>query len=288
MMTFRAMNSDVAVIAEGVAAQAAIKQTFVEAEQRFSRFRSDSELMQLNRATAPMIVSESMFAALVAARRYVELTDGIFDPAIGATLVALGYDRSFAPGALDRESDTKAATAARFLDVELDHDRREVKRPSNVQIDLGGMIKGRTVDEAAAWLPRDGAIDAGGDAVMRGGGRSGWLVEIEDPRDRSRIVATIRIRDRAVATSAANYRRWQVAGSQRHHIVDPRTQRSAATDLLQVTVVAPTAELADVLAKTVFVLGAERGRALIERHADVGAVLIRTDGAPITCGTVQS
>jgi FAD:protein FMN transferase len=286
MMIFRAMNSDVAVIADRDAVHA-IHQTFVAAEQRFSRFREDSELMQLNRATDPMIVSEPMFAALVAARHYVELTDGIFDPAIGAVLVALGYDRSFEPGALDREHDCGAATSARFLDVELDPTSREVTRPHDLQIDLGGMIKGRTVDEAAVWLARDGAIDAGGDAVMRGGGSSGWLVEIEDPRDPSCTLATIRVRDRAVATSAANYRRWQVAGAHRHHIVDPRTQRSAATDLLQVTVIAPTAELADVLAKTVFILGAERGRAMIERHRDVGAVLIATDGSPTTCGVVS-
>ena len=286
MMTFRAMNSDVAVIADREAAQA-IRQTFVTAEQRFSRFREDSELMQLNRATAPMIVSEPMFAALVAARRYVELTEGIFDPAIGATLVALGYDRSFEPGALDRACEGEAATAARFLDVELDATCREVTRPAGVQIDLGGMIKGRTVDEATVWLARDGAIDAGGDAVMRGGGCSGWLVEIEDPCDPARTIATIRVRDRAVATSAANHRRWQVAGVQRHHLVDPRTQRSATTDLLQVTVVAPTAELADVLAKTAFILGAERGGAMIERHADVGAVLIAADGTPITFGAVS-
>ena len=285
MMTFRAMNSDVAVIADGEAARA-IRQTFVTAEQRFSRFREDSELMQLNRATEPMVVSEPMFAALVAARRYVELTDGIFDPAIGAMLVALGYDRSFEPGALDRGCEGQAVTAAHFLDVELDATSREVTRPAGVQIDLGGMIKGRTVDEAAVWLVRDGAIDAGGDAVMRGG-RNGWLVEIEDPCDPARTIATIRVRDRAVATSAANYRRWQVAGVQRHHLVDPRTQRSAATDLLQVTVIAPTAELADVLAKTAFILGAERGRAMIERHADVGAVLIAADGTPITCGAVS-
>jgi len=56
---------------------------------------------------------------------------------------------------------------------------------------------------------------------------------------------------------------------------------------LQVTVIAPTAELADVLAKTVFILGAERGRALIERHVDVVAVLIATDGSVTTCGVVS-
>lgn len=290
MATFRAMNTDVAVFAGGPdepSVTDAVARTFAAAERRFSRFRDDSELACLNRAREPMIVSPEMFAALTAARRYVELTRGIFDPAIGGALIALGYDRSFAPGALDREASDHAPRAASFLDVRLDATRREVTRPIALQLDLGGMIKGRTVDEAAAWLPRHGAIDAGGDAVLRGGDPDGWLVGIEDPRDAARLIATVRVRDRAIATSAANRRRWRVARAMRHHLVDPRTQHSAATDLLQVTILAPTAELADVLAKTVFVLGAEAGQDLIAGWKDVGAILVPSTGPFIACGAVD-
>ena len=270
MWTFRAMNTDVTVIGT---TDARIAQIFADAEARFSRFRADSELSQLNAATGPMVVSQPMFDALLAARRYVELTDGIFDPAIGATLAALGYDRSFAPGALDRDA---AATAphARFLDVVLDAETREVTRPADLKIDLGGMMKGRTVDAAAACLPATGAIDAGGDAVMRGGD---WPVEVEDPRDPTRTIATLTVRDGAVATSAPTRRHWKVGGETRHHIVNPATQRSASSDLLQATVVAPTAELADVCAKTIFILGAEAGLAFAHRMA-VTAVVVTTDG----------
>jgi len=303
MATFRAMNTDVAVItdaAHDARVTAAVERVFADAEQRFSRFRNDSELARLNRATEPMVVSRPMFDALVAARRYVEMTDGVFDPAIGGTLVALGYDRSFAPGALDRDSatlrvaarpgafdrDTDVAPprAGRFLDVRLDPVRRTVTRPIELVLDLGGMIKGRTVDRASALLPDRGAIDAGGDAVLRGAG--GWLVDIEDPRDPARTIATARVRNGAVATSAANRRRWRVANANRHHLVDPRTQRSATTDLLQATIFAPTAELADVLAKTVFVLGARAGEAFVDRIG-IGAVLVRASGTPIVCGAVE-
>lgn len=290
MQTFRAMNTDVAVIArtadEAVVA-AAVARVFADAEQRFSRFRADSELSRLNRATEPVTVSEPMFAALVAARRYVELTDGLFDPAIGSTLVALGYDRSFTPGGLDRDTDRALPPRGSFLAVTLDAERREVTRPAGIQIDLGGVIKGRTVDAATACLPRDGAIDAGGDAALRGGPSAGWPVAIEDPRDPSRTIGTLRVRNAAVATSAANRRRWKIGGADRHHLVDPRTQRSAVTDVVQATVVAPTAELADVLAKTVFLLGAARARDFLAGRDGVGAVIVPTDGAPIAIGAVD-
>jgi thiamine biosynthesis lipoprotein len=284
MRTFRAMNTDVAVITSSDESRiaAAVERVFADAERRFSRFRADSELSQLNRADEPIAVSQPMFDALVRARDYVAMTGGMFDPGIGGTLAALGYDRSFAPGALDRDRDAEAPAAARFGDIVLDPVRREVRRPAGLQIDLGGMIKGHTVDEAAALLPQIGAIDAGGDAVMRG--PHDWLVEIEDPRDAARILAFVRVRDRAVATSAATRRHWRVARAVRHHIVDPRTQRSAVTDLLQATVFAPTAELADVLAKTAFLLGTRAGRELIERRSDIGAVLVPHAGFPIVCG----
>jgi thiamine biosynthesis lipoprotein len=287
MRTFRAMNTDVAVIAPADEPRlaAAVEHVFADAEQRFSRFRVDSELSRLNRADGPLVVSQPMFDALVAARDYVAMTGGMFDPAIGGALVALGYDRSFAPGALDRDRDAASAPAVRFSDLVLDPERREVTRPANLTIDLGGMIKGRTVDEAAALLPGIGAVDAGGDAVMRGA--HDWLVDIEDPRDAARTIATVRVRDRAVATSAASRRRWRVARAVRHHLVDPRTQRSAETDLLQATVFAPTAELADIVAKTAFLLGARAGRAFVERRADLGAVLVPHAGAPIVCGEVD-
>ena len=292
MATFRAMNTDVAVIVPGgdePSVTDAVARIFADAERRFSRFRDDSELTQLNRAREPMVVSAELFDALVAARGYVELTGGIFDPAIGGALVALGYDRSFAPGVLDRDTEVAVPRSGRFIDLGLDAARREVTRPLELRIDLGGMIKGRTVDEAGALLPRNGAIDAGGDAVLRGGPPDGWPVRIEDPRDPMRTIATLRVRDAAVATSTANRRHWRVARSVRHHLVDPRTQRSAETDLLQVTVVAPTAELADVLAKTVFVLGAQRGQAFLERSkmGCVGAILVPAVGAPIVCGIVD-
>ncbi len=278
---FVAMNTEVVV--HGVDA-ARVAPIFAAAERRFSRFRDDSELSRINRADEPVVVSAPMFDALIAARRYVELTGGIFDPAIGGALVALGYDRSFAAGALDRECAAGAPRGPSFLALGLDPARRAVTRPSGMHVDLGGMIKGRTVDEAAAaCLGERGAIDAGGDIVVRGA----WVIDVEDPRDSSRSLASLRVRDAAVATSAANRRRWRVARSVHHHLVDPRTQRSAITDLLQVTVIAPSAELAEVVAKTVFVLGARQGRRFVERMPGVGAVLVGFRGDVACCGDVE-
>lgn len=291
MFTFRAMNTEVQVTScgdeEAVSAQVAA--TFADAEDRFSRFRETSELSALNRADGPFVASPELFGMLARARTYTEMTDGLFDAAVGSTLIALGYDRSFVLGALDREHARDRLRAGRFLDVVLDSPTRTVVRPRHVQIDLGGVVKGSTLDRAAPHLCGSGAIDAGGDAVMRGLGPTGspWLVEIEDPVDPSRIIAIVAVANTAVATSAGNRRRWRVGDTVVHHLIDPRTHASSASDLLQATVFAPSAELADVLAKTAFLLGARAGRRFLERQLGVGAVLVPGSGALVVVGDLD-
>jgi thiamine biosynthesis lipoprotein len=295
MVTFRAMNTDVGVAAPGVAPDEEralarrVADVFEASERTYSRFRPDSELSGLNRASGPTTVSPGLFAVLRRARCYSRLTCGAFDPAVGGALVALGYDRTFAPGALDRSTRSATPRAASILDLVLDATTRSVHRPPALQIDLGGLVKGRTADLAAAFLPVPGYVDAGGDAVLRGDGPDGggWLVDVEDPADATRTVVALRVRDRAVASSAANRRRWRLGAGEAHHLIDPRTMRSADTDLAQVTVVAESAELADVLAKTTFILGARAGRAFLARLPEVGAVLVRRDAMVELVGDLE-
>ncbi len=288
MFTFRSMNTDVAVTASGDERAIArrVEATFAESERRFSRFREDSELSALNRADGPLVVSPRLFDLLWRARRYVELTDGLFDPTVGGLLSALGYDRSFAPGALDRSQPARPPPAARFVDVVLERETRTVRRPQHVQIDLGGFAKGYTVDRAAAQLGESGSIDAGGDAVTRGSAPDGdeWLVDIEDPRDPRGTIATLALANAAVATSAPNRRRWRAGADFAHHLIDPRTGRPSTADLLQATVLAPSAEVADVFAKTAFLLGARAGYRFLERQPGVGGVLVPANGAPLFVG----
>lgn len=291
MLTFRTMNTDVSVTSreDEVAVAERVLGVFEDAERRFSRFREDSELTRLNRARGPFHASPELFELLSRARAYVERTDGLFDPAVGSAMVAQGYDRSFARGALDRDASCERVEGGTFLDVTLDAEHRIVTRPPHIQLDLGGIAKGSTVDRAAEWLGASGAIDAGGDAYLRGHPKDEdpWLVEVEDPRDASKTLVTVAVTNAAVATSAANRRRWRAGGEWVHHLIDPRTQRCATEELLQATVFAPSTELADVLAKVAFVLGPRDAPAFLESRAEVSAVLVPRSGRPIFVGHVD-
>lgn len=310
MFSLRAMDTEITLHAPGLPAEhraalgLAVGDVFAAAEARFSRFLHHSELSQLNRATEAFAASPALLAALLRARGHVAMTEGRFDPTIGGALIAAGYDQSFDrvfARAGERASPSHprpaghAARRPRFEEIDVDEARGLVYRPLDIQLDLGGMIKGATVDEASRLLPRDAALDAGGDAVLRGDdpadgdgdGSGGWLVEVEDPRDPDGTVATLRLRDQAVATSAANRRRWRAGQRWAHHLIDPATGAPARTDLLQVTVVADRAERAEVLAKAAFIAGSRDGARLLSRLPGVGAVLVRADGALLFLGALD-
>lgn len=294
MWTFRAMNTDIAVAAPELSERSElalaldVARLFRQTERRFSRFLPGSEVSQLNRADDPTTVSAELLELLLRARAHSIDTQGIFEPAVGTAMRASGYDRSFSPGGLDLDAPPHAAPSARVAMLEIDEEHRRVRRPPHVEVDLGGFLKGLTADRAAALASGAVIVDAGGDAVLRGAppGDHGWTVEIEDPHDQARTIGTMVVRDQAVATSAANRRRWRRGGQTMHHLIDPRTHAPAHTDLAQATVLAPTAELADVMAKVAFVLGAERAARELTRRG-LSAVLVLDGGGIQTVGAAE-
>jgi FAD:protein FMN transferase len=296
MPTFRAMNTDVTVLIPGLDAASetdlthAVTQVFADAEHTFSRFELTSELSRLNRTIGPSVVSPKVFHALERARGYWDMTAGWFDPTIGQALCAAGYDRSFAPGVLDRAQRRPGpASRASFGDVRLDRTTRTVTLPPDTLLDFGGFIKGRTVDVATALLPPVAAIDAGGDAFLSGPGSDGrgWTVDVEDPFAQGRALLTLRLRDQAVATSGPNRRHWRIGDAVAHHIINPHTCEPARTDLTQVTVVCHSAELADVLAKTAFLMGYAEGSRFLAAFPSTAAVFVLDDGAVRLVGQLE-
>jgi thiamine biosynthesis lipoprotein len=141
----------------------------------------------------------------------------------------------------------------------LDADRLAV-RIGREPVDLGGIGKGLAVRWAAELLSgagRAALVEAGGDLMALGAGPDGdgWLVAVESPVGDADPAAVLRVSDRAVATSSTRVRSWTVDGAEVHHLIDPRTGRSADTDLASVTVVGDDPALSEVWSKALFVTG---------------------------------
>ncbi|UDY23436.1 FAD:protein FMN transferase [Nocardioides sp. Kera G14] len=140
------------------------------------------------------------------------------------------------------------------------------------RLDPCGIVKGWAVDRAARPLRHLGDTDfclsAGGDLVayVAADDRPAWRIGIEDPHELARVVATVPVRDGAVATSGLARR-----GA---HLTDPRTG-STPTALASVTVIAEDLTTADVDATAAFVLASvgehwlqSRGRSAVVVHRD--------------------
>lgn len=119
----------------------------------------------------------------------------------------------------------------------------------------------------------------GGDVRLAGiHPTTGIEIEVKDPFDPDQVIATVRTGDGAVATSSTLRRRWRDSDcEQRHHLLDPRTRRPAATDLVAVTVVAGETWWAEALAKAAVIAGSSDGAALLRRHRATG-LFVDTEG----------
>ena len=138
--------------------------------------------------------------------------------------------------------------------------------------DPTGLVKGWAIARASAVLEGLGpsmAVDAGGDLVVVPGDEPyTWTVGIEDPADRTRVLARVALADGAVATSGTAARGL--------HITDPRTGRPATT-LASATVVGPSLLWADVFATAAVALG-EDARAFVEGLHGTSGLLVLPDG----------
>ena len=91
------------------------------------------------------------------------------------------------------------------------------------------------------------------------------------------LCGSIPIVDAAMSTSGDYERYFDEGGERYHHIIDPHTGHSAG-EVRSVTIIGSDATTTDGLSTAVFVLGPERGLALIERLSGVDAVIVRRDG----------
>jgi thiamine biosynthesis lipoprotein len=250
-----------------------------ELEQRWSRFLPTSEISWLNQAAGrPCMASEPTVELLRRALHASVNTDGLFDPFMLDELVDFGYDSRFAEAPQLPELRRGDAGLHAF-----EHPVTVVELAGGLRFDPGGIGKGYAADLAAERAVELGAesvvVVLGGDVRLAGTNpTTGIEIEVKDPFDPDQVIATVRTDAGAVATSSTLRRRWRDSdGEQRHHLLDPRTRRPAATDLVAVTVVAGETWWAEALAKAAVIAGSSDRAALLRRHRATG-LFVDTEG----------
>ena len=255
--------------------------------ERLTRHTDTSDLALLNSDPRPeVLVRPTVAAALRAGIQASDWSEGFADiTLLNARLEAEGAIHG-AEGAFDGAEPSRLG---KWRMYRRHRGAAVVHRPPGLRFDLGGVGKGWIADRALALLSEwpSALIDADGDLALRCAPGKFWDVAIDDPRAPDSSLAVLRLGSPhggvpttwGVATSGTSVHRWNVGGTVRHHLIDPRTGRPAVTDVIQATVIAGSALSAEALSKSAVIAGSVKGFALLDRARVRGAVLLTSSGA---------
>ena len=266
----------------GEAAIAAVMADMRRIDRTMSPVQAASDLSRINREAARQAVplSDEMFALLERALSFSRLTDGAFDISYASAGQLYDYREGRAPG----DAELAAARAAiGWQQLRLDPQARTIRfGHPGMRIDLGGFAKGHAVDRAAAILRghgiRHAVVAAGGDSYVLGDRRGRpWNIAVRDPRRPDQVVAVLPLEDVAMSTSGDYERFFERNGERFHHVIDPKTGRSAH-GLRSVTILAEDGLTSEGLSKSVFVKGLAEGMRLVESQEGVDAIVIDAEG----------
>lgn len=197
-------------------------------ESRYSRYRPDSLLSQINRvaATGGHLTVDEETAGLL---NYVETcyreSGGLFDITSGVLRHAWRFQDGQlpAPGEIEALLSRVGWRRLRWAPPVLDFPE------PGLELDFGGAVKEYAVDRAAAlcWEAeiRHGLINLGGDIKIIGPHPDGspWAIGIRHPRDPERFIRTLHLHHGAMASSGDYERCIIVDGVRYGHVLNPRT-----------------------------------------------------------------
>jgi thiamine biosynthesis lipoprotein len=279
--THRILATDPAALEPAVAAARAYLN---DLDRAASRFRDDSEVSRLAHLAetgdtwgfaSPMLL-DHLDAAWHAAR----ISDGLVDVTVGSAVIASGYDADLDVVRV-RHGHEVPATPPRVPGWRrVVRSGNRVSIPQGTVLDFGATAKAHAADalaaDLAARLPGGFLVNLGGDIATSGRApERGWRVGVEAADGSVRQV--VAITDQGIATSSTQLRRWVTDAGTAHHIVDPRTGRTAPAVWAQVTCIAANALEANTASTASVVLGEVAPAWLADKG--VAARLDRIDGS---------
>jgi len=237
-----------------------VKKIYLAQEKIFSRFDTSSELSFLNNHLGRFNkASEDILEISQLALQYNLETKGLFDPRIMENLEDIGYKKDF-----QQREFVANLEKIRNISGKLEDDLRieGEKVFFERRMDFSGIAKGYITDKIKLFLKERGwenfLVDSGGDIVAHGldEKKEKWKIGLENIPEEKML---LEISNEAVATSGITRRKWKIGEQKFHHLVNPKKATEFNFELQSVTVIGKDAVEADVWAKTLFLMGRERG-----------------------------
>lgn len=223
-------------------------------EDLFNKFDEKSEISRINSLAGQkkVKINPEVFKFIQRCIYYSRITEGAFDITVAPM------------------------KKGRYKDIVLDKESSSIYfSEEDIEIDLGGVVKGYAVDRAKEILTKAGIknalINIGGNMFAMGSPphRDSWRIGIRDPGNNNEIIYRLDLKDKAVATSG-DYERPS-------HIIDPASG-TPVTLCASVSIVSDSAEKADALSTAFFVMEPERTAEFTGSIKDIEAFIVDSDG----------
>lgn len=256
----------------------AVENEMERINQTMSPYIETSDLSIINKyaATRPVIISTELFTLLQAANDISRLSHGAFD----ITYASVGYQYQYRDKIKpDEQEIANNLHKINYQGIRLDNDQQTISFSiEGMKIDLGGIAKGYAVKNCLTILKdagvNHGLVSAGGDTGLLGDKRGRpWIVGIKHPRADNKTAVHLPLENEAISTSG-DYERYFIEDGERyHHILNPKTGKSAK-EVVSVSVIGSDSTVVDALSTTLFVLGLTPAMALIDSLAGYEAIII--------------
>jgi len=265
-------------------ASASIQKAFHEIrrlENLLSIHIQESEVSQINRAAGKTAVpvSKEVLEVIQRSLYWSEQTEGAFDITVGPAQELWDFEKPSSPS---KVSISEAIKNIDFKKIQLDQHTVFLK-DEEMAINLGAIAKGYAVDKAIQILKKNkiknALINAGGDLKTFGKNLEGlsWKIGLQHPRKPESLLASFSILEKAVATSGDYQKYFELDGKRYHHILDPKTGYPS-TGSISATAITNNVMDADALSTALFVLGSEKGIALLDSLSDTEGLIVGTNG----------
>jgi len=258
-------------------------------ENLVSDWKPETQISEVNRNAGikPVKVDDEVFQLIQRAIKVSKLTDGAFDISYAAMDKIWKFDGSMTvmptPEAI-KKSVEKVGYEKIILD---DKNSTVLLRDVGMKLGFGGIAQGYIADKIRALLKTmgctSGIANVSGDIAAWGKQPNGspWTIAIVNPMNKTKIFATFPMIDSSVETSGT-YEKYVVFNGTRYsHIINPKTGYPAQ-GIVSVTVFAKQTEMADVLAKGVFLFGVEAGIDLVNQIKGVECIIVDDKGIIFT------
>jgi FAD:protein FMN transferase len=264
-------------------------------EELLTTFKDTSQTNEVNANAGirRVKVDKEVFDLIARSIRISDLTQGAFDITYGSIDKRLWNFDTTMKALPDKETAKQMVRLINYENIVLDEKECTVfLKEKGMRMGFGGIGKGYAADKAKLLLQQNGVesgvVNAAGDLITWGTQPDGkpWTVGIADPNSSHHPFSYLNISGMAVATSG-NYEKYAVIDGRRYsHTIDPKTGYPVS-GIKSVTIICPSAELADALATPVTVMGIKVGLNLINQMKGIACIVIDDDNRLYTSNNIR-